>query len=384
MPADRDRIPLALYVHLPWCVRKCPYCDFNSHRAPAQLPETDYVDALIRDLDHDLPLAGGRPLVSIFFGGGTPSLFSAEAIQRILDSVRARLPLATDCEITLEANPGAAEQARFAGFRQAGVNRLSIGVQSLNDQALQRLGRIHDAAAARDAVASARAAGFDNFNLDLMYALPTQSTTDADADLQALLSTAPPHVSRYQLTLEPGTAFHARPPTLPDSEAAWTMHRRGARALTTAGLRAYEISAWARPGFESRHNRNYWLFGDYLGIGAGAHGKLTDREGHILRRAKQPLPNLYRRDPVTPAAEHRVAPDDARFEFLMNGLRLTDGFDRHCFETRTGGDWARLLRELAPAMDRGLVESHAGGVRCTALGGRHLDTLLTDLLPSAA
>ncbi len=384
MPADRDRIPLALYVHLPWCVRKCPYCDFNSHRAPAQLPETDYVDALIRDLDHDRPLAGGRPLVSIFFGGGTPSLFSAEAIQRILDAVRARLPLAADCEITLEANPGAVEQQRFAGFRQAGVNRLSIGIQSLDDGALQRLGRIHDAAAGRAAVTAARGAGFTNFNLDLMYALPEQSPAQADADLAALLALAPPHVSRYQLTLEPGTPFHARPPALPDGDAAWAMHESGARQLSEAGFHGYEVSAWAQPGRESRHNRNYWLFGDYLGIGAGAHGKLTGADGRIQRRAKQPLPNLYRRDPVTPAAEHRVMPDDARFEFLMNGLRLTDGFDRECFETRTGGDWRQLLRELAPAIDRGLVENHDNRLRCTALGSRHLDTLLTDLLPSVA
>lgn len=378
-------VPLALYVHLPWCVHKCPYCDFNSHRAPDTLPEDNYVDALIRDLDADLPLARGRPLVSIFFGGGTPSLFSPEAIHRILDAVRARLPLANDCEITLEANPGTVEQARFAGFRAAGVNRLSIGVQSLDDAMLARLGRIHDAFEARAAVTAARAAGFDELNLDMMYGLPEQTPEAAAADLDALIALAPEHISYYQLALEPGTPFHNRPPPMPADETAWRMHTQARARLGRTGFEQYEVSAWARPGHPCRHNRVYWRFGDYLGIGAGAHGKLTDPDsGRIERRAKHPMPNHYRAHAGGPdglAEQQILAPTDVRFEFLMNALRLNEGFDRTTFEARTGADWPALIAELKPRAEQGLLDIGREHVACTELGARHLDGLLAGLLP---
>ena len=381
----RSDIPLALYVHLPWCVRKCPYCDFNSHTAPGALPEDAYVDALLRDLDHDLPLARDRELVSIFFGGGTPSLFDPAAIRRILDGVRERLPLAADCEITMEANPGTVEADRFAGFRAAGVNRLSLGVQSLDDAMLRRLGRIHDAGQARAAVATARAAGFDNLNLVLMYALPDQDPAGAASDLDALVALAPEHISHYQLTLEPGTPFHHRPPPVPDHDTAWTMHADAERRLTAAGYRRYEVSAWARPGRTCRHNRNYWTYGDYLGIGAGAHGKLTDAAGEVRRRAKQHLPHRY----MAPAGnvgaiaeERRPDADDRRFEFLMNALRLDAGFAVADYEARTGLPAAELddLARRHPDLLR-LADGH---MACTERGRLYLDALLADLLPEAA
>lgn len=378
-------IPLALYVHLPWCVHKCPYCDFNSHRAPDALPEDAYVDALIRDLDRDLPLAHGRPLESIFFGGGTPSLFSAGAIERILKAVQQRLTLAPDCEITLEANPGTVEQARFSGFRAAGINRLSIGVQSLDDGMLQRLGRIHDSDDARTAVAAARAAGFDDLNLDMMFGLPEQSVAAAAADLAALTALAPEHISYYQLTLEPGTPFHNRPPPLPGDETSWHMHEQARDQLQRAGFEQYEVSAWSQPGRACRHNRIYWRFGDYLGIGAGAHGKLTDPvSGQVQRRAKQPMPNHYQANAGGPDAvvdQQDLSAADRRFEFLMNALRLNDGFDRATFETRTGGCWPTLIDELSPWANAGLLALADEQVTCTELGARHLDTLLSALLP---
>lgn len=382
---NMDRPPLSLYVHLPWCVRKCPYCDFNSHRAPDALPEDAYVDALIRDLEHDLPLAGGRELVSVFFGGGTPSLFSPAAIGRILNEISARLPLPADCEITLEANPGTAEAARFAGFRDAGVNRLSLGIQSLDDAMLRRLGRIHDAGEARAAVTAARAAGFDNLNLDLMYALPEQTAGAAARDLETLIALEPEHISYYQLTLEPGTPFHHRPPPLPDHDTAWDMYTAAAERLNAAGYRRYEVSAWARPGLECRHNGNYWRFGDYLGIGAGAHGKLTTPDGRVLRRTKRYMPNRYVAEAGGAGAvvdERVLDASDRRFEFLMNALRLNDGFDLATYTARTGLPAAEL-ETLATEHPR-LLCLEDGHLRCTDLGRRHLDTLLTDLLPAAA
>lgn len=378
-------VPLGLYIHLPWCVRKCPYCDFNSHRAPEALPEDAYVDALIHDLDFDLPLVGGRGLESIFFGGGTPSLFSPAAIGRILEAVQARLALADDCEITLEANPGTVEQPRFAGFRSAGVNRLSIGVQSLDDTMLQRLGRIHDSADARGAVTAARAAGFTNLNLDMMYGLPQQSAEAAATDLDALLALEPEHVSYYQLTLEPGTPFHYKQPPIPGHETTWQIHTQARQQLETAGFEQYEVSGWARPGLRCRHNRIYWCFGDYLGLGAGAHGKLTEPDtGHVQRRAKQPMPNHYQSDAGSLEAiveQQTLAPADTRFEFLMNALRLNDGFDRSTFETRTGGDWSKLKTELAPWAEQGLLTLADNQIVCTELGARHLDSILAALLP---
>lgn len=379
-------IPLSLYIHLPWCVKKCPYCDFNSHKAADELPENAYVDALLRDLDFDLETLEPHALSSIFFGGGTPSLFSPQAIARILDGVRSRLTLASDCEITLEANPGTVEQARFEGYRAAGVNRLSLGIQSLDDTMLTRLGRIHDASAARTAVAAARAAGFENFNLDMMYALPKQSLDAAAKDLRELIELDAPHISYYQLTLEPGTPFYHQPPPVPDGDTASDMHAQGSALLNAAGYRQYEVSAWARGDKQCRHNLNYWQFGDYLGIGAGAHAKLTNAStGAVTRLHKQPLPARYRQHAGGADAivgQHELSNDDRRFEFLMNALRLNNGFLLETFEQRTGlsQQSIKLLAEQSPQ----LLRHDDQHICCTPLGRMHLDTLLTQLLPQAA
>lgn len=393
----QDPIPLSLYIHLPWCIKKCPYCDFNSHKAAGELPEEAYVDALIRDLDYDLSLQPQtRPLTSIFFGGGTPSLFSSAAIARILDAVRARLALNPDCEITLEANPGATDQARFEGYRAAGVTRLSIGVQSLDNGMLKRLGRIHDRDAALQAVTAARQSGFDNFNLDMMFALPEQTLEMAAADLQALVDLCPEHISYYQLTLEPGTPFHHRPPAVPDGDIAADMHSQAIQLLQQAGYEQYEVSAWARPGRACEHNLNYWRFGDYLGIGAGAHGKLSDGESRIQRLHKQPMPRRYQQlSGIEDAVVARGELDniDREFEFMMNALRLNDGFTvqqfaQRCFLSKTHGSApgqalanTRLLALKTQFPD--LLEYEHDRLRCTPLGRAHLDTLLTSLLPEA-
>jgi oxygen-independent coproporphyrinogen-3 oxidase len=381
--ARRD-IPLSLYVHLPWCVRKCPYCDFNSHEAKGDLSEDTYVRALLADLDQDLPLAGNRPVVSIFFGGGTPSLFSPGAIGRIIEGVRARLAC-DGVEITLEANPGTVEQARFAGYVDAGVNRLSLGIQSFNDAHLKALGRIHGAAEAHRAIEAARAAGFTNVNLDLMYALPQQDVAQACADLAEAILHQPAHISWYQLTLEPNTLFYKKPPPLPDEETAWRIQLEGEQLLAGAGYAQYEISAYAQDRRECRHNRNYWQFGDYLGIGAGAHGKLTQADGSILRTAKQRHPKAYLESAGTVAAlqrHERVAAADLPLEFVMNGLRLTGGFDLEDYESRTGLGRATLQPALGAALERGLLEASGDCIRNTVLGRRHLDTTLGLFLPS--
>ena len=379
-----QELPLSLYVHIPWCVRKCPYCDFNSHQRPAQLPEERYVDALLADLDVESAYALERPLVSIFFGGGTPSLFSAAALKRILDGVRARLALAPDCEITLETNPGTAEFDRFEGYREAGVNRLSFGVQSFDDPTLKRLGRIHGAAEVHRAWGLARGAGFDNINLDLMFALPGQTPAAALADLEQALAPAPEHLSHYQLTLEPQTVFaRTPPPDLPDDEAAAQMQEDCQQALARAGYRHYEVSAYAQPGRESRHNRNYWLFGDYLAVGAGAHAKTTDAQGRIHRRVRQRTPTQYQALAGTPAAliEDRVV-DTAEvcFEFMLNALRLREGFAAGLFAARTGLQ-LDALSGYAQAISRGLLQADGGQVRPTELGWRFLNDTLELFLP---
>lgn len=379
-------IPLALYIHLPWCIKKCPYCDFNSHKAANTLPEASYVDALMRDLDFDLGTLTPRPISSIFFGGGTPSLFSAPAIAQILDGVRARLTLTNACEITLEANPGTAEQARFEGYRTAGVNRLSLGIQSLDDAMLTRLGRIHDAKAARHAVAAARAAGFENFNLDMMYALPEQSLNAAAEDLRELIALGAPHISYYQLTLEPGTPFYHRPPPVPDGDTAADMHVQAAALLNAAGYDQYEVSAWARGSKSCQHNINYWQFGDYLGIGAGAHAKFTHpATGAVTRQHKHPMPTRYGQHAGSAdaiVAQRQLGDADRRFEFFMNALRLNDGFTLDTFERRTGlpRQQAATLVKQSPR----LLAQDGQRIRCTPLGRMHLDTLLTQLLPQAA
>lgn len=376
-------LPLALYIHIPWCAKKCPYCDFNSHTLKTALPESDYVAALLRDLDWELAQAREtRPLVSIFFGGGTPSLFSGAAIAAILDGVRARLSLAENCEITLEANPGTVEAERFAGYRAAGVNRLSIGVQSLDDAHLRALGRIHGAAEARAAVATARSAGFDNLNLDLMFALPQQTLAEARDDLAALLALKPEHVSYYHLTLEPNTAFAAAPPPLPDDDSAYAMLEVGQAQLAAAGYAQYETSAYAQAGRQSQHNRNYWTFGDYLGIGAGAHGKRT-QAGGVQRRARHKHPKTYLDTAGTAEAiqeTRRVAGDELAFEYCLNALRLHEGFAVTDFETRTGLAFDTLLPRLQASLRKGLLHLSEGRVAPTPLGRDHLNALLRELI----
>lgn len=375
--------PLSLYVHLPWCVRKCPYCDFNSHEAVGRVPEDAYVEALLRDLEEELPRVWGRPVRSVFVGGGTPSLFSPDAVDRLLAGVRARLTLAPDAEITLEANPGTVDVERFRGFRAAGVNRLSIGVQSFEPEKLQALGRIHDREQALRAADAARSAGFDNFNLDLMYGLPDQGVEQALADMRAAIKLAPTHLSAYQLTIEPNTFFHTHPPPLPDDDVTWAMQQAIENELALAGFRQYEVSAHARPGFECRHNLNYWRFGDYLGIGAGAHGKLTDASG-IARRWKIKQPKEYLAHAGTPqvaGGEQRLTPDDARFEFMLNALRLTEGFPATLFAERTGLPLAAARPALNAAQMKNLISLDADRLCPTKYGRRFLNDLQMLFLP---
>ncbi len=379
----RELPPLSLYVHIPWCVRKCPYCDFNSHAAPEGLPEMEYVDALLRDLESELPLVWGRRLQTIFIGGGTPSLFSAEAIARLLAGVRALLPISPTAEITLEANPGAVENERLAGFREAGVNRLSLGVQSFADDKLAALGRIHSADEARRAVTMARAAGFDNLNLDLMFALPGQSLTAARADLEQALELAPEHLSYYQLTLEPNTLFAARPPALPAEPLMLDIHEQGLEMLAAAGYGRYEVSAFARSGRASRHNLNYWRFGDYIGIGAGAHGKLSHAQfGSIHRRWRVKNPRDYLAQPGQAlSGEQALTSPDVQFEFLMNALRLVEGFALADYRLATTLDSDRLLEHLQPWLQQGLLVREGERIRASERGYALLDEILSRIVP---
>jgi putative oxygen-independent coproporphyrinogen III oxidase len=376
--------PLALYVHVPWCVRKCPYCDFNSHEAGGDLPEAAYLDALRADLESALPLVWGRPVASVFVGGGTPSLLSVAAVERLLSDVRARLPLTPDCEITLEANPGTYESGKFAAFRAAGVNRLSIGVQSFDPAALRRLGRIHDGEQAAAAVAAA-AAAFDNFNLDLMYALPGQSLDDCRRDLATALGCAPPHLSLYQLTLEPNTYFARHPPVLPDEDEAAAMHEAIEAGMAQAGYDHYEVSAYARPQHACRHNLNYWSFGDYLGIGAGAHSKLSFPQ-RIVRQIRFRTPALYLERAARGeflAESREVARADLPFEFMLNALRLNGGFPLRWFAERTGLPVSAIDPGLAQAQTKGLLVVDRDAVRPTELGRRFLSNLQELFLPKS-
>ncbi len=380
---DPGEIPLALYVHLPWCVRKCPYCDFNSYEpSSAAIPDQAYVDALLADLTLDLPWVDGRLLHSIFIGGGTPSLFSGAAIARLLDGIRRLLPLAQDAEITLEANPGTVDEAHFAAYRATGINRLSLGLQSMRDAQLKRLGRVHGVADSMRAVAVARDIGFLNLNLDLMYGLPGDRKGDALRDLERVIALAPEHLSWYQLTLEPGTAFGRRPPRLPPHERIAEEAEIGVTLLADAGFTRYEVSAYARPQREARHNLNYWKFGDYLGIGAGAHGKLTAREG-ILRTVKRRHPSAYQREAGTLAArtiEISTGPMLVT-EFILNALRLTSGFSRALFKSRTGLPAAALDAGIAAATVRGWLVEEGDHLQPTALGYRFLNDLQLLFVP---
>ncbi len=369
--------PLGLYIHLPWCERKCPYCDFNSHEA-ATLPEAAYIDALLADLEQDARLSGERPVHTVFIGGGTPSLFSGPGIARLLAGVRARLPVTQDLEVTMEANPGSAEAEKFAAFRAAGVNRLSLGIQSFDDTRLQALGRVHSADQAHAALEMVRAAGFQRFNIDLMHGLPGQDAAASRADLDTALAYRPPHLSWYQLTIEPNTVFHRRPPTLPLEDTLATIQDRGEQVLREGGLDQYEVSAWAVPGEACRHNLNYWTFGDYLGIGAGAHGKLTHPDGRIQRYAKRRQPAAYMAaSPGNVTASRRwLAREELPGEYMLNALRLAGGTSLDAFTARTGLPLATIAPRLEALVAQGLLHTDGGRLRCSATGWRFLDSVV--------
>jgi len=371
--------PLALYVHLPWCVRKCPYCDFNSFEARGVIADGDYVDAVLRDLAFEQPLLDDRSIVSVFIGGGTPSLFSGAAIARLLDGIRARVTLTDDCEITLEANLGAVEIHRFADYRAAGVNRLSIGAQSFRTEQLAAIGRVHGVDDIGRAVVLARAAGFDNLNLDLMYALPADSVAGAVADLDQAIALAPEHLSWYQLTLEPNTAFHRKPPRLPDDATVAAIEAAGRAHLAGHGYARYEVSAYARPGFRCTHNVNYWQFGDYVGLGAGAHGKLTRADGTIERRTRRRNPRSYQAAAGTSdcvEVEHIEREADIRLEFLMNALRLTDGVPTRLLSERTGLTFEPARAAVGTAIARGWLDDNPDTLAATPAGLNALNSML--------
>jgi oxygen-independent coproporphyrinogen-3 oxidase len=369
--------PLALYVHLPWCLRKCPYCDFNSHEVKAgEMPEQGYLDALVADLEQSLPFVWGREVHSIFIGGGTPSLFSPQGIDRLLSDIRARMKLAPDCEITLEANPGTFEKDRFRAFRATGVNRLSIGVQSFNDAHLKALGRVHDRAQAIAAIEEAQLA-FDTFNIDLMYALPGQRMEDLEADLAQALTLAPPHLSVYHLTLEPNTYFAKFPPKVPDEDLAYAMLDRVTEMTSGAGYDRYEVSAYAKKGHRCWHNVNYWQFGDYLGVGAGAHGKLSFPH-RVIRQVRYREPRLYMENAMAGnavAQGDEVAREQLPFEFMLNALRLREGFPLALFTERTGLPLSAIEKPLKEAESRGLVERDLAHVKPTEKGFDFLSDL---------
>jgi len=377
--------PLALYVHMPWCVRKCPYCDFNSHAAAAAIPFRRYVEALVTDLEADLPMAWGRPIGSIYIGGGTPSLFPADHIGTLLDAVRARLRVRPDAEITLEANPGTVERDSFDAYAAAGVNRISLGAQSFDDTLLKSIGRVHAAREIHQALESLAASPIRNFNLDLMYALPGQRLEHLRRDLAAAIDAGAAHISFYQLTLEPNTAFAANPPELPQDDVAWEMLQLGTEMLTAAGYGQYEISAWAQPGLRSRHNLNYWRYGDYLAIGAGAHGKVTmAAAGRIVRYAKHRHPGQYLRGTQSGdwlAQRCDVDEGERVFEFFLNQLRLRDGVSLDDFGARTGLPWSVVEEKVGRALDQGLLSARGRRLVATGLGWRFINDIQQIFLP---
>jgi oxygen-independent coproporphyrinogen-3 oxidase len=377
--------PLSLYVHLPWCVRKCPYCDFNSHALKGELPAGEYVDALLRDLENDLPLVWGRTVQSIFFGGGTPSLFPALQIERAISGFRSLLSVAPNAEITLEANPGTTEHDSFEAYVQAGINRVSLGVQSFDDTLLGIIGRIHGRVEVENALAAIRRAKLQNFNIDLMYGLPGQTVEAALEDVQAALESGASHLSHYQLTLEPNTAFHASPPELPGDELAWQMQESCAEKLVQAGLANYEISAWSQSGSECSHNLNYWEYGDFLGIGAGAHGKITmPAEQAVRRRAKHRHPRAWMAAAGQGgfvAEDRSISAADRVFEFFLNQLRLRRGVRKSQFTPRTGLDWETVETRVAKAVDRGLLEDCGEKLAPTRTGWRFVNETQSIFLP---
>lgn len=370
--------PLSLYVHIPWCEKKCPYCDFNSHQGGEKIPEQDYLEALLKDLKNDLHWVKNRKLHSIFFGGGTPSLFSAQSIEKIISAAEKHIGFEADIEITLEANPGSAEQQKFADFYAAGVNRLSIGVQSFNDQHLKSLGRIHDAEDAKKAIDMAQKSGFERFNIDLMHGLPEQTRAEAMADLEIAIHTGASHISWYQLTIEPNTHFFSKPPILPVEDQLADIQDLGMQQLSRAGFSQYEVSAFTKAGEACKHNVNYWQFGDYLGIGAGAHGKLTLPENtEIIRTSKTRQPEHFmRREETAIASQKPIHRDQLSLEFMMNALRLTQGVNKALFSQRTGLDMSVIEPIICQLQQDGLLDPQTKNFRTTALGMRFLDTIL--------
>ncbi|EMD0830573.1 radical SAM family heme chaperone HemW [Morganella morganii] len=371
--------PLSLYIHIPWCVQKCPYCDFNSHALKGEVPHDDYVAHLLADLDADLPLVSGREIRTIFIGGGTPSLLSAEAMQTLMDGVRARIPVAADAEVTMEANPGTVEADRFSGYQKAGINRISIGVQSFGDDKLIRLGRIHDAGEAKRAARLAATLGLRSFNLDLMHGLPEQHLGEALSDLRQAIELAPPHLSWYQLTIEPNTSFGSRPPVLPDDDLLWDIFSQGHQLLTQAGYVQYETSAYAKPGFQCQHNLNYWRFGDYLGIGCGAHGKISFADGRILRTVKTKHPRGYMEGRYLDQ-QNEVATEDRPFEFFMNRFRLLEAMPRRDFTDYTGLPESVVRPQIEAALNAGEISETATHWQITEHGKLFLNTLLERFL----
>jgi putative oxygen-independent coproporphyrinogen III oxidase len=377
--------PLSLYVHLPWCVRKCPYCDFNSHALKGDLPGDEYVEALLKDLEQELPLVWGRPVHSIFFGGGTPSLFSAKQIAALMSGIRSRLRVSPEAEVTLEANPGTTEHDSFSAYREVGVNRVSLGVQSFNDDRLSDIGRIHGRAEVEQAVAAIHHSGIQNFNIDLMFALPGQSPGEALEDVRDAVACEPAHISHYQLTIEPNTAFHASPPVLPDEDSSWEMQQECGQALSQAGYEQYEISAWARPGSQCRHNLNYWRYGDFIGIGAGAHGKLTlPSEQTVRRRIRQRHPRSWMEGVWQGKGiiEDRALDRDERvFEFFLNQLRLRDGVQKSQLKPRAGVAWSEVAARVEAAIEKGLLRDDNELLSPTDLGWRFSNEIQAIFLP---
>ncbi len=381
-------VPLSLYVHIPWCIKKCPYCDFNSHEIQNTLPEDQYIDALILDLTSHAKAVQHREVHSVFIGGGTPSIFTANSIQRLMAAIKNELTLSASAEITIEANPGTTDQENFSGFRAAGVNRISIGVQSFANTQLQKLGRIHDAQNAFDAVNIAKQAGFDNFNIDLMYALPQQNLTAALHDIEQAIKLNPTHISYYQLTIEPNTSFYRQPPSLPDSQESWDIQQSGIELLAKHGYQQYEVSAYSRDAYQCVHNTNYWQFGDYLGIGAGAHQKLTQQDelNTILRCEKPKHPQQYMRyinEGKHSLGTHTLTEKDIIFEFMLNALRLKHGFTRQQFELHTGLPIEKINRPLQAQLSEGLLVMENDRIHCSDRGYRFLDDVLQHWLPQA-
>ena len=379
--------PLSLYIHIPWCVKKCPYCDFNSHKSPDLLPENDYIDALIRDLEQEVPNIWGRNIKTVFIGGGTPSLFSAKAYDRLFSSLRALLPISHNAEITLEANPGTFEQERFADYLSLGINRLSIGIQSFNNDSLQALGRIHDGQQAIRAVQAAHKVGFENFNLDLMFGLPHQTEKTAREDIETAIALEPAHLSYYQLTIEPNTLFHKQPPTLPDDDPIFDWQIDSQHRLSKAGYTQYEVSAYAKNKRRCQHNLNYWQFGDYIGIGAGAHGKISDAaKQSITRRSKQKQPQAYISSAGTGESiltNEIITTRDIGFEFMLNALRLTDGFPTPLFYQHVGLPISHIDKALQKAEQQELVTWDIHRICPTEKGQRYLNSLIELFLPDS-